>query len=503
MSKQTIRCCQTALLVVAVLLLGTGMALAQDHPRGISPVKTCPNLPVASGAAYSCSYVITNADTLHGVTDLNVLAGPFPGVLVPIDCLQPFVPGGPSGPPVPTVGLSLGPAGSPTQSCGNDLPETAPFNCTASNINVADQVSSSGFDAGGNLGPVSGATTNSVEVLPANCDDNNACTTDTCDTVTGCANTPIVCNDNNACTADFCDPVLGCQTTPITCNDNNACTDDFCDPVLGCQTTPITCDDNNACTDDTCDPVLGCQTTPITCDDNNTCTDDTCDPVLGCVFTDNQTCNGEEICRTPGFFGSHACGLTGTCEKANSQNITLTLIEAFNAVNDPNLFICGREITNASEGNVNSALEAICVSPKGDSRLQLARQLMAAALNCILTNSGDGVDACTSLTGAVCGGVSIEGIFNACNDACADGFTTPQAGEFAGINCIDAIDCFNNGGTGIIPGPEPGENICVGDSGCHERDLDNGCVDFEPPGPAGSPKACNDARQNEVFVPIP
>ena len=203
------------------------------------------------------------------------------------------------------------------------------------------------------------------------------------------------------------------------------------------------------------------------------------------------------ICRTPGFFGTH-----GGEEKANSTNITLALLEAFNAVNDPDLTICGQTITNTDVGSVNSALEAICVSPKGDSRLQLARQLMAAALNCIITNSDEpNAVACPSagLEGAVCGGVSNEDIFNACNEACAVGDLTVTIDSEV-ISCIGALDCFNNGGSFEFD-EALGEFACleVADS-CHDQPLDQGCFDFEPPGSAGSPRACNDARKNEVNI---
>jgi len=96
------------------------------------------------------------------------------------------------------------------------------------------------------------------------------------------------CDDNNACTIDSCDPQTGlCVHTPVNCDDGNACTDDLCDPQTGCYHVPVNCDDNNACTIDTCDPQTGCVHTPIVCDDNNPCTTDTCDPQLGCIHTPN------------------------------------------------------------------------------------------------------------------------------------------------------------------------------------------------------------------------
>jgi len=136
---------------------------------------------------------------------------------------------------------------------------------------------------------------------PKNCDDGNACTTDTCNPASGCVNTPIVCNDNNACTTDTCNPASGCVFTPNPpCNDNNACTTDTCDPASGCVFTPNPpCNDNNACTTDTCNPASGCVFTPNPpCNDNNACTTDTCNPATGCVFTPNPPCNDNNTCTT-------------------------------------------------------------------------------------------------------------------------------------------------------------------------------------------------------------
>ena len=50
---------------------------------------------------------------------------------------------------------------------------------------------------------------------PVDCDDVDACTADSCDQVTGCANNPIDCDDQNVCTADSCDAIAGCLNDPI------------------------------------------------------------------------------------------------------------------------------------------------------------------------------------------------------------------------------------------------------------------------------------------------
>ena len=146
------------------------------------------------------------------------------------------------------------------------------------------------------------------------CNDNNACTNDTCDAALGCTSTPIApCNDNNACTNDTCDAVLGCVSTPIApCNDNNACTNDTCNPATGCTSSPIApCNDNNACTNDTCNPATGCTTTPIApCNDNNACTNDTCNPATGCTSSPIAPCNDNNACTTDTCNPATGCATT-------------------------------------------------------------------------------------------------------------------------------------------------------------------------------------------------
>jgi hypothetical protein len=155
-----------------------------------------------------------------------------------------------------------------------------------------------------------------------------------------------------------------------------------------------------------------------------------------------------------------------------------------------------------------SAIEAMCVRVKGVTERQLVRQLTAAALNCVL---GDCSPAHTAMLAS-------------CNNVCATG--VGDAGQ-----CIDELDCFNNGGdwdgsmctTGAGLCEIGGEacddgNPCVGlgdsclpDETCHDRDLcpdldDDGAINgsdfcFEPPGPASSPRKCNAARKNDTYVP--
>jgi hypothetical protein len=94
------------------------------------------------------------------------------------------------------------------------------------------------------------------------------------------------------------------------------------------------------------------------------------------------------------------------------------------------LNVCGHLITDVDVNHGHSALEAMCVSPGGDQRLQLARQLMAAALN------------------IAAGGAPYSG-FSACNTVCQT-----SSDPMALANCIDSTDVYNNSGDNV-PAPFP------------------------------------------------
>jgi hypothetical protein len=123
------------------------------------------------------------------------------------------------------------------------------------------------------------------------CNDNDACTVDACDSVTGtCSNTLKDCDDQNHCTSDKC--VGGaCVNLAKSCSDGNQCTADDCNPTTGCVFTPtpgLVCDDGDACTiGDKCDTVATCTGTSRSCDDSNPCTDDSCDQSSGCLHAPN------------------------------------------------------------------------------------------------------------------------------------------------------------------------------------------------------------------------
>jgi ribosomal protein S19 len=161
--------------------------------------------------------------------------------------------------------------------------------------------SSTSTGMGGQGGTGGGCST------PADCDDSNACTDDTC-TEGACANTPVDVADTDACTVDACDPATGaishdpdpaiddgdaCTTDAcdsasgtishdaVALDDSDACTDDSCDPAAGVMHMPTAIDDMDACTADSCDVMTGVANVPIDPNDSNACTADSCDVMLG------------------------------------------------------------------------------------------------------------------------------------------------------------------------------------------------------------------------------
>ncbi len=145
--------------------------------------------------------------------------------------------------------------------------------------------------------PVTGALTHT----PVNIDDANACTTDGCNPVSGVFHTAVNTNDNNACTTDGCNITSGVFHTPVNTNDNNICTTDACDTVSGnISHSSVNTNDNNACTTDGCDPISGVFHTPVNISDNNPCTNDACDIVSGNITHVVINTNDNNACTTDG-----------------------------------------------------------------------------------------------------------------------------------------------------------------------------------------------------------
>ncbi|MBL4818385.1 MAG: hypothetical protein JKY15_04020 [Deltaproteobacteria bacterium] len=101
------------------------------------------------------------------------------------------------------------------------------------------------------------------------CDDSSPCTNDTCSANYECQHDitgtdGLACSDSNACTSpDTCLTGVCAAGAAIDCNDSDACTSDSCVASTGCQFDAVVCNDSNICTADTCDSGTGCAFTAI------------------------------------------------------------------------------------------------------------------------------------------------------------------------------------------------------------------------------------------------
>jgi hypothetical protein len=134
-----------------------------------------------------------------------------------------------------------------------------------------------------------------------------------------------------------------------------------------------------------------------------------------------------------------------------------------------------------SVDNASSALEALCVKLGDGQRLQLARQLAALSLNCIV--SGLGVDCA--------GSAQLANVFASCDAACIDDTAIVAS-------CIERIECLNSGGPSK-------EAECRLFAGCESRALPPEVLIGNPsrcpdPGPAGSGKECAAARKTRCTI---
>jgi hypothetical protein len=82
----------------------------------------------------------------------------------------------------------------------------------------------------------------------ADCDDQDPCTTDTCDSLQNCVNTPIPgccnfdsdCNDGLFCNGEETCINNACQSGAFPCDDLDPCTTDNCNEVTDSCSNPLT-----------------------------------------------------------------------------------------------------------------------------------------------------------------------------------------------------------------------------------------------------------------------
>lgn len=92
-------------------------------------------------------------------------------------------------------------------------------------------------------------------------DGQRSCGDGTCSALFGCCS-DAECNNGDACALHACVDHV-CSSTPVVCDDGNLCTTNGCNSNSGCIFTAVSCDDGDPCTVDTCDPAVGCVHTLI------------------------------------------------------------------------------------------------------------------------------------------------------------------------------------------------------------------------------------------------
>jgi trypsin/slime mold repeat-containing protein len=151
-----------------------------------------------------------------------------------------------------------------------------------------------------------------TDAVTPDCTPVVPCVTGACVTGQGCVHTPVA--DGQACdNYDLCDGADHCisgscvsQGTLLDCDDNNLCSTDSCDELQGCQHTNVadgtSCSDGELCNgEETC--LAGvCQTaSALNCDDSNSCTIDSCDSAGGCQhekMADGEKCADGRACKS-------------------------------------------------------------------------------------------------------------------------------------------------------------------------------------------------------------
>jgi len=165
---------------------------------------------------------------------------------------------------------------------------------------------------------------------PLVCEDNNVCTKDACYAASGCVFEQVA--DGTPCdNDDLCDGRESCQWgfctdgEPPDCDDQNQCTIDSCDSVDGCVHQEL--EDGTACGDGLCGQ-MACQSGDCvlvesrSCDDSNPCTRDSCDEETGCVnepWPDGMKCGECMVCQNNRCVDDPDCAASGGCSSGTAD----------------------------------------------------------------------------------------------------------------------------------------------------------------------------------------
>lgn len=161
-----------------------------------------------------------------------------------------------------------------------------------------------------------------------NCNTSNLCLIGLCNPDTGNCYTEsaITCTgdiDGSDCTIDQCNPLTGlCENVAMECDDDNLCTWDICNSNGTCSNLLNPCNDSNECTTDTCSAGI-CSNVfsgANTCTDNDHCTIDFCSSLTKkCESTQNYCrTNSSSLCKSPICIRNAPCTV-GVCNGPSNE----------------------------------------------------------------------------------------------------------------------------------------------------------------------------------------
>lgn len=236
--------------------------------------------------------------------------------------------------------------------------------------------------------------------------------------------------------------------------------------------------------------------------DEIACTVPTCTEGGECIEADECI----QICRGSGYWATHSG------EDKEGDNVGQSVLDQAGP-----LLVCGESISKTSSiGDLQSALEALCVRTKGVKQRQLYRKLVTTALNCAISEGGDCDDVLARF---------VDVSFRDCSDICTgeEVIDGPSASD-----CRKQLGCFNKGGRlvdgscalgtceseaklscgasyGDCPDFDEAPQACVPFEGnCSAEEF---CQELDAPAlvcpqkkRATSPKTCRDARKNDCTI---
>ncbi len=335
--------------------------------------------------------------------------------------------------------------------------------------------------------------------IPLHCDDDQACTADLCLPSSGCLHGPgkngDPCNDGNSCTtADKCAGLV-CTGSMAECDDDNACTTDLCDPnnsgkcLHKAMASGVDCDDGDACTSgERCVAGECLGKDVIDCDDGNPCTADTCTTDSKCIHNpveadSDATCDDGDGCTIEDACVDGLCtGKPGNCQCQFDKDCIG--FEDGNACNGTLMCMANKCVIDPSTVVTCPDLGAPCVTVACQPKTGLCAETPKTSSDGDKIPCDDG-NACTQFEVCLVGGVCGGGTPLVCDDGdlcTADlceplkGCTTSPVDGSLGLPCDDGNACTKGdscGDGGCVPGPNVCQ--CTKDADCAAYDDGDIC----------------------------